>query len=61
MLKPLQGYKTYLSAAAIILIALAGLAGASVEEMVAEADRLLTAVLGLLAILGRWDRERRGP
>jgi hypothetical protein len=60
-MRSLRGYKTYISAAAILVLALAGLSGVSVEELVAEADRLATALLALAAVYGRWDKERRAP
>ena len=59
-MKALNGYKTYISAAAIIILSLAGISGISLEDLVADAEKVVTAFLGFAAIYGRWDRERRG-
>lgn len=55
----LQGYKTYISAGAIVLLAVAGLVGSDPAAIAEQADKLASAALAIFAIYGRWDKERR--
>lgn len=55
----LRGHKTYISAGAILMLALAGLTGLDVAELSDQVERIATPALTLAAICAKWGKDRR--